>query len=126
AELLSGPAGVLLSDSRPDDKGAPGQRRRGELSLGDLLRRRRAAPHRRGHDRRCRRLRPVAGQGRPRVAARRTVLGGGARAPGLPRALPQRLHLPLRPSGLEAAATRAGGGALNVTALLPREAYNSL
>ena len=68
---------------------------------------------RRGHDRRCRRLRPVAGQGRHRGGARRTVLGGGARAPGLPRALPQRLHVPLRPSGLETAATRAGSGALS-------------
>ena len=77
--------------------------------------RRRAARDRRGHDRRCRRLRSVARQGRHRGRAGRTVLGGGARAPGLPRALPERLHLPLRPSGLETAAARAGGVALSPT-----------
>ena len=33
----------------------------------------------------------------------RPVLGGRARAPGLPRALPQRLHLPLRSARLETA-----------------------
>ncbi len=36
------------------------------------------------------------------------VLGGGAGAPGLPGAHPERLHLPLRPPELEAAATRRG------------------
>jgi peptide-methionine (S)-S-oxide reductase len=40
----------------------------------------------------------------------RAVLGGGAGAPGLPGALSQRVHLPPRPSELEAADTRAGGG----------------
>ena len=39
---------------------------------------------RRGHDRRRRRLRPVARQGRHRGRAGRPVLGGRARAPGLP------------------------------------------
>ena len=112
ADLLPRPARVLLPDPRPDDQEPPGQRRRRELSLGDLLRRRRAAPRRGGHDRRRRRLRAVARQGRDRGRARRTVLGGRARAPGLPRALPQRLHLPLRPSGLEAAAPRRASGAL--------------
>ena len=37
------------------------------------------------------------------VTPGRAVLGGRARAPGLPRALPERLHLPLRASGLGAA-----------------------
>ena len=41
------------------------------------------------------------------------VLGGRARAPGLPGALPQRLHLPLPAAGLEAAQARRG------VALLP-------
>jgi peptide-methionine (S)-S-oxide reductase len=40
------------------------------------------------------------------VDAGRAVLGGRARAPGLPGALPERVHLPLRPPGLEAAAPR--------------------
>ena len=38
--------------------------------------------------------------------AARAVLGGRARASGLPGQAPQRLHLPLPPCGLEAAATR--------------------
>ena len=41
------------------------------------------------------------------VTRGRPVLGGRARAPGLPRALPQRLHLPLRPP---AVAPRAPAG----------------
>ena len=40
------------------------------------------------------------------VTAGRPVLGGRARAPGLPGEVPQRVHLPLRPPGLEAAAPR--------------------
>ena len=75
-----------------------------ELPLGDLLRRRRAAPGRRGHDRRRRGLRPLARQGRHRGRAGRAVLGGRARAPGLPPALSERVHLPLRAPGLGAAA----------------------
>ena len=51
------------------------------------------------------RLRPVAGQGGHRGDPGRSVLGGRARAPGLPAALSQRLHLPLPAAGLEAAAT---------------------
>ena len=39
------------------------------------------------------------------VRAGRAVLGSGARAPGLPRALSQRLHLPLRAARLEAPAS---------------------
>ena len=56
--------------------------------------------------RRC--VRPVAGQGRHRSRTRRRLLGSRARAPGLSRAHPQRLHLPLRAAGLETA--EAGGG----------------
>ncbi len=41
----------------------PGQRHRDQLPVGDLLHQRRAEAGRRGHDRRRRRLRPVAGQG---------------------------------------------------------------
>ena len=67
---------------------------------------------RRGHDRRRRGVGPVAGQGRHRGRAGGAVLGGRARAPGLPRADPERLHLPLRAAGLEAAGApgRDGGG----------------
>ena len=60
----------------------------------------------RGHDRRRRRLGPVARQGRHRGQRGRPVLGGRGRAPGLPPALPQRLHLPLPAAGLEAAPPR--------------------
>ena len=88
ADLLPRPARVLLPDPRPDDGEPSGQRHRHELPLGDLLPRRRAAARRRGHDRRRRGLGPVARQGRHRGRARRAVLGGRARAPGLPRALP--------------------------------------
>ena len=66
ADLLPGPARVLLPDPRPDHQEPAGQRHRGELSLGHLLPRRRAAPGRRGHHRRCRGVRTVAGQGRHR------------------------------------------------------------
>ena len=58
---------------------------------------------RRGHDRRRRRVGPVAGHGRHRGGAGRPLLGGRAGAPGLPPALPERLHVPLRPAELEAA-----------------------
>ncbi len=106
---LPGPAGVLLPDPRPDHQEPPGQRHRGQLPLGDLLHERRAEARRRGHDRRRRRLGPVAGQGRHRGRAGRAVLGGRAGAPGLPGAVPERLHLPLPPAGLEAAAPRGHG-----------------
>jgi hypothetical protein len=39
-----------------------------------------------------------------RALARWRFLGGGARAPGLPGTLPERLHLPLRPPAVEVAA----------------------
>ena len=71
-----------------------------ELSLGDLLHQRRAEARRRGHDRRRRRLGPVAGQGRDRSRAGGRFLGGRAGAPGLSGANPKRLHLPFRPAEL--------------------------
>ena len=49
-------------------------------------------------------LRAVAGQSRDRALARWRFLGGGARAPGLPGTLSERLHLPLRSSAVEVAA----------------------
>ena len=49
------------------------------------------------------RVRPVAGQGRHRGGTGRPILGGRARAPGLPAELPERLHVPLRQAELEAA-----------------------
>ena len=61
---------------------------------------------RRGHHRRRRCLGPVARQGGHRSRAGRSVLGSRARASGLPGALSDRLHLPLRPPGLEAAEAR--------------------
>ena len=106
AHLLPGHPGVLLPDPRSDDQGPSGQRHRLDLPLGDLLHERRAAPGRRGDDRRRRRLRPVARQGRDRDQRGRPLLGGRARAPGLPPAHPERLHLPLPAGGLEAAAPR--------------------
>ena len=77
-----------------------------------FYRRRRAEARRAGHHRRCRRVRAVAGQGGHRGDAGERLLGGRARAPGLPRALPERLHLPLPAAGLEAAeAARHGSRA---------------
>src|SRR4051794_15325618 len=107
--LLSGHPRVLLPDPRPDDQRPPGQRLRLQLPLRDLLHERRAAPGRRGHDRRRRRQRPVARQGRHRDQRGRHLLGGRARAPGLPPAVPQRVHLPLPAPGLEAATPRNCG-----------------
>ena len=63
----------------------------------------RAAPGGRGHDRRCRCLGPVARQGRHGTRACGRLLGGGAGASGLSRALSGWLHLPLCPPRLEAA-----------------------
>jgi peptide-methionine (S)-S-oxide reductase len=94
-EIVFDPAGsataaarVLLPDPRPDDTQPPGQRRRRELPLGDLLHERRAEACRAGHHRRCRRLRPLARQGRDRSGAGGRLLGGRAGAPGLPGAIP--------------------------------------
>ena len=77
-----------------------------ELPLGDLPVGRRAGAGRARHDRRRGRVGPVAQEGRDHDRARRPVLGGRARAPGLPRAHPARLHVPLRASGLGAAQAR--------------------
>ena len=99
-DLLPRIARVLLPDPRPDDVEPPGQRPRRELPLGDLLPRRGAAPGRRGHHRRRRGLWAVARQGRHRGHPGGSVLGGRAGAPGLPGALPERLHLPLPAPGL--------------------------
>ena len=106
AHLLPRHPRVLLPDPRPDDQRPPGQRHRLQLPLRDLLHQRRATPGRRGHDRRRRRLRPLARQSRDRDQRGRPLLGGRARAPGLPPALPERLHLPLPTAGLEAATPR--------------------
>ena len=102
ADDLPRPAGVLLPDPRPDHPEPPGQRRRHQLPLGDLLHRRRPEAGRRGHHRRRRRVGAVAGQGRHRGDAGRPVLGGRARAPGLPAAHPVGLHVPLPAAELEA------------------------
>ena len=91
--------GVLLPDPRPVDAEPPGQRHRLELPLGDLPAHRRAGAGRPRHDRRRGRLGPLAGQGGHHDRARRPVLGGRARAPGLPDHLPERLHLPLPAAG---------------------------
>src|SRR4051794_33761218 len=48
----------------------------------------------------------MARQGGDRGQRGRPLLGGRARAPGLPPALPERLHLPLPAAGLEAAPPR--------------------
>ena len=100
ADVVSRAPRVLLPDPRPDDREPPGQRRGNELPLGDPLRRRRAAACRRGHDRSRRFVRAVAGEGRDGGGAGGGVLGGRARASGLPRAVPERLHLPLRATGV--------------------------
>src|SRR3954469_20124248 len=65
-----------------------------------------AAAGRRGASRGSWRLGRVAGQGGDRGQRGRALLGGRARAPGLPPALSERLHLPLPAAGLEAAAPR--------------------
>ena len=49
------------------------------------------------------------------VTPGRALLGGRARAPGLPGAVSRRLHLPLRPAGLEAAAPRGQGHPVTFT-----------
>ena len=68
-------AGVLLPDPRPDHQGPAGQRRRHQLPVGDLLRRRRAEARRARHDRRRRRVGAVAGQGGHRSDTGRATSG---------------------------------------------------
>ena len=80
-------AGVLLPDPRPVDPQPPGQRHGRELPFGDLLHQRRTEARGARHHRRCRRLRPVAGQGDDGSQAGRSVLGSRAGASGLSRAL---------------------------------------
>ena len=80
ADRLPRPAGVLLPDPRSDHEGPPGQRRRHQLPVGDLLRRRRAEARRAGHHRRRRRVRAVAGQGGHRGDARRSTSGRPSRS----------------------------------------------
>ncbi len=88
ADLVPRPAGVLLPDPRPDDEEPPGQRHRPELPLGDLLSRttsRSGSPRTRSPTS----TPPGCGPARSSPRSRRPgrLLGGRARAPGLPRAL---------------------------------------
>jgi len=57
----------------------------------------------------ARRLGSLAGQSRHRSRTGRSLLGSRARAPKLPPAIPQRLHLPFRPPGLETSAPHRAG-----------------
>ena len=79
-----------------------------------------AAPRRRGHHRRRRSVGALARQGGHRGQPGRPVLGGRARAPGLPGALSQRLHVPLPTPGMGVAPTkrrrRLMSGAKSITA----------
>ena len=87
ADLLPEHPGVLL----PDPPARPWRRScRLRLPLRDLLYQRRAAPGRRGHDRRRRRLGHVARHGRDQDQPGRPLLGGRGRRPGLPPALQRR------------------------------------
>ena len=67
---------------------------------------RRAEAHRAGHDRGRRGLGPVARPRRHGSRPCRPLLGGRARAPGLPRAHSQRLYVPLRPAAVAVARAR--------------------
>lgn len=102
---ITGRSWSFLPDPRPDNERPPGQRPRPQLPVGDLLPGRGAEADRAGHHRRRRGVRPVARQGGDRGQPGRRLLGGRARAPGLPAALSERIHLPLHPPGLEAAAS---------------------
>jgi len=75
--------------------------------LRDLLYERRAAPGRRGHARRRRRLRHLARQGRDQDQRGRPLLGGRGRRPGLPPALPRRQE------SVQSVAVRCGIAALD-------------
>ena len=104
ADFLPRATRVLLPDPRPDDAEPSGQRRRNELPVGDLLPGRRAAPVAEDTiaDVEASGLWP--GKVVTEVAPGGSVLGGRARAPGLPRALPERLHVPLPAARLGAPA----------------------
>ena len=85
------PTGICSSSSSRSTTRPPepaGQRHRVELSLRHLLHQRPAEADRRGHDRRRRRLGSVAGQSGHRSRPRWPILGGRARAPGLPGTYP--------------------------------------
>ena len=103
---LPAAARVLLPDPRSDDAGPAGQRPGPQLPLGDLHHERRAARGRSGHDRGCREVGDLAGSRRHRSRAGDRLLGGRARAPGLPAEVPAGLHLPLGAPGLGPARSR--------------------
>src|SRR6185295_4704005 len=102
-------ARVLFPDPRPDHEESTGKRHRHQLPFGDLLHERGPAARCRGYDCRRQRLGSLARQSRHRGDTRRPVLAGRARAPGLSRALSQRLHLSLHPAELGASKTANGG-----------------
>ena len=60
---FQGSPGILLPDPRSVHPRPPGQRPRHQLSFGDLLHQSRAGAGGARYHRRCRRLRPLAGQG---------------------------------------------------------------
>ena len=105
---LSRAAGVLLPDPRPYDANRQGNDVGHQLPLGHLHDQRRAEADRRGHYRRCQRLGPMAGTSGDRGGPGGTLLGRRAGTPGLPGARPKRIHMPFRPTGMEAASTRQG------------------
>ena len=78
----------------------------GAEPVGHLLHDRRAAGDRRRHDRGRGRLRPLVRQSGHRGHGGRSLLGGRTRASGLPRTVPQWLHVPLHPAELEASTPR--------------------
>ena len=72
---LSGSAGILLPDPRSDHARSPGQRHRRQLSVGDFLYQPGTGAGRARHHRRCRGVRPVAGQGGDRSCRRWATSG---------------------------------------------------
>ena len=107
--------GVLLPDPRPVDAEPPGQRHRHRATA---RRSSRSTPEQEQVARDT--IADVDASGLwPGKAvtddrARRPVLGGRARAPGLPGADPERLHVPLRAPGLGAAQARRGDRGLGL------------
>ena len=92
SSIRSRPASAICwsSSSRstiPSTKNRQGNDVGAQLPLGDLLHRRRAEAGRPRHHRRCRCIGAVAGQGRDRGRSGGPVLGGRARASGLPAAV---------------------------------------
>ena len=107
-DQLPRPAGVLLPDPRPVDEEPSGQRCR--TSYRSAIFYENDEQKRVAEDT----IADVDASGLwpgkvvTEVTPGRPVLGGGARAPGLPGAHPVGLHLPLRASRLEAAEARRG------------------